>query len=61
MCCKNDRKTTGETVCCNFVSNQLIPGHTHNTQLFYGSVEFVCDNPGELVPEETFTRTHSKL
>jgi len=35
--------------------------HTH-TQPFYGSVEFVRDNPGEPVPEETFThythRTH---
>ena len=28
--------------------------HTH-TQPFYGSVEFVRENPGELVPEETFT------
>jgi len=28
--------------------------HTH-TQPFYGSVEFVQDNPGEPVPEETFT------
>ena len=28
--------------------------HTH-TQPFYGSVEFVRDNSGEPVPEETFT------
>jgi len=28
--------------------------HTH-TQPFYGSVEIVRDNPGEPVPEETFT------
>jgi len=27
--------------------------HTHNTQPFYGSVEFVRENPGEPVPEET--------
>ena len=26
-----------------------------NTQPFYGSVEFVRENPGEPVPEETFT------
>ena len=26
-----------------------------HTQPFYGSVEFVRDNPGEPVPEETFT------
>jgi len=32
--------------------------HTH-TQPFYGSVDFVRDNPGEPVPEETFTYSHS--
>jgi len=32
--------------------------HTH-TQPFYGSVESVWDNPGEPVPEETFTHSHS--
>jgi len=31
--------------------------HTH-TQPFYGSMDFVQDNPGEPVPEETFTRSH---
>jgi len=32
--------------------------NTH-TQPFYGSVEFVRDNPGEPVPKETFTHyTH---
>jgi len=30
--------------------------HTH-TQLFYGSLHFVQDYPGELVPEEAFTHT----
>jgi len=25
----------------------------------YGSVDFVTDNPGEPVPEETFTHSHS--
>jgi len=29
--------------------------HTH-TQQFYGSKDFVRDNPGEPVPEETFTQ-----
>jgi len=34
--------------------------HTHtHTQPFYGSVEFVRDNPGEPVSEETFTHSHS--
>jgi len=31
--------------------------HTH-TQLFHGSMDFVWDNPGEPVPEETFTHLH---
>jgi len=36
--------------------NSQNPTHTtHNTQPFYGSVEFVQENPGEPVPEETFT------
>jgi len=30
--------------------------HT-NTQPFYGSLDFVWDNPGEPVPEETFTHS----
>jgi len=38
--------------------NYLTHTHTH-TQPFYGSVEFVRDNPGEPVPEETFTPSHS--
>ena len=33
---------------------QYSDAHTH-TQPFYGSVEFVRENPGEPVPEETFT------
>jgi len=28
--------------------------HTQNTQPFYGSVDFVRDNPGEPIPEATF-------
>ena len=35
------------------LSNGIVK-HTH-TQPFYGSVEFVRENPGEPVPEETFT------
>ena len=31
--------------------------HTH-TQPFYGSLDFVQDSPGEMVPEETFTHLH---
>jgi len=34
--------------------------HTH-TQLFYSSLDFVRDNPGEPVPEETFTHSHLSL
>jgi len=29
-----------------------------HTQLFYGSVDFVWNNLGEPVPEETFTHYH---
>jgi len=33
--------------------------HTHtHTQPFYGSMDFLRDNPGEPVPEETFTHSH---
>jgi len=31
---------------------------THNTQPFYGSVDFVQDNPSEPIPEQTFTHSH---
>jgi len=33
------------------------PTHIH-TQPFYGSTDFVRNNPGEPVPEETFTHAH---
>jgi len=32
--------------------------HTHTHNPFYNSLDFVRDNPGELVPEETFTHSH---
>jgi len=35
--------------------------HAHtdtHTQPFYGSLDFVWDNLGEPVPEETFTHSH---
>jgi len=32
--------------------------HTH-TQPFYGSMDYVWDNPGEPVPEETFTNSRT--
>jgi len=31
---------------------------TLGTQLFYRSLDFVRDNPGKPVPEETFTHSH---
>jgi len=34
-------------------ANVKIPLHTH-TQPFYSSMDFVWDNPGELVPKGTF-------
>ena len=39
---------------CHYASSMIPHTHTH-TQPIYGSVEFVRDNPGEPVPEETFT------
>jgi len=34
--------------------------HTHiHIQPFYGSLDFVRDNPGEPVPEKTLTHSHS--
>jgi len=36
---------------------KALKAHTH-TQPFYGSMDFVWDNPGEPVPEETFTHSH---
>jgi len=52
-------------IATNFGRLQLFPfgaqtdnTHTHtHTQLFYGSMDFVQNNPGELVPEETFTHS----
>ena len=50
--------------CCRFIRTYMITQHTHthtqtHTQPFYGTVEIVRDNPGEPVPEETFTHyTH---
>ena len=32
--------------------------YSKHTQLFFGSMDFVLDNLGEPVPEETFTHSH---
>ena len=32
--------------------------HTHTHNRFYGSLDFVRDNPGEPVPKEAFTYSH---
>ena len=55
-------------ICCNtlvyialFVRSGLRSIHTHthtHTQPFYGSLNFFWDNPGEPVPEETFSYSH---
>ena len=38
---------------------KIYHSHTHtHTQPFYCSMDFVRDNPGEPVPEETFTHSH---
>jgi len=44
--------TNKSVVCKNFKNRSEFDEHT---QPFYGSVEFVRENPGEPVPEETFT------
>ena len=45
-------RTSGSWDGCRWADRHI---HTHNTQPFYGSVEFVRENTGEPVPEETFT------
>ena len=55
-----------QNLCAPFEEFRFIPrwdiirthAHTH-TQPFYGSVDFVRDNLGEPVPEETFAHSHS--
>ena len=44
----------------NVSSGTGSPGlsRTNSTEPFYGSLESVWDNPGEPVPEETFTQSH---
>jgi len=46
------------TAICQFLNRNCRETQTH-TQPFYGSVDFVWDNPGEPVPEEAFTHSHS--
>ena len=50
--------TKKQTVTGAFVPLPYNTHTIHNTQPFYGSVDFVRDNPGEPVPEETFTHSH---
>jgi len=45
-------QTAAITFCCTFTKFWI------HTQPFYGSLDFVSDNPGEPVPEETFTHSH---
>ena len=49
--CNSSSNRTCMTI-LNLVMDNEEPAHTHNTQPFYGSVEFVRENPGEPVPEE---------
>jgi len=52
----------GNIYCSNELSPYIIltilPNETSHTQPHYGPLDFVWDNPGELVPEETFTHSH---
>jgi len=46
-------------VCGIFLVFVVACRHAHkHTQPFYGSMDFVRDNPSEPVPEETFTHSH---
>ena len=46
-------------VCMVEVEETVVQAHTHtHTQPFYSSMDFVRDNLGEPVPEETFTHSH---
>jgi len=39
-------------------ADAAVEARIRHTQPFYGSMDFVRDNAGELVPEETFTHSH---
>ena len=47
---------TDSRLCLTAFNNEAYM-HTH-TQPFCGCLDFVWDNPGEPVPEETFTHSH---
>jgi len=49
-----------KAICTRARTHARTHTHTH-TQPFYGSLEFVWDNPGEPVPEETLTHSHSSI
>jgi len=55
---EDQRKVQTQAIGNKYVNVTVCNAHTH-TQPFYGSVEFVGDNPGEPVLEETFTHSHS--
>ena len=53
-----DQQSYPDVIFCRTIT--IVDTHTHtHTQPFYGSLHFVRDNPGEPVPEETFTHSHS--
>ena len=57
--CSHDRVDLAGNSPCSTCYSQLNRRLITHTQPFYGSVGFVWDNPGEPVPEETFTHSHS--
>jgi len=44
-----------------FLPHILIYTHTQHTQPFYGCMDFVQDNPGKTVPEETHLNNEIKI
>jgi len=53
----NTRAHTNACVHIHARTHARTDARTH-TQPFYGSLDFVRDNPGEPIPEETFTHSH---
>jgi len=58
ICSTKQNSKTNKTMClaCDMTVKNL--RHCTHIQLFNGSLDFVWDNLGELVPEETYTHSH---
>jgi len=59
LCLQNNISITSSDACIYRNIYLFTSAISTHTQLFYGSVDFVQDNLGEPVLEETFTDSHS--